>query len=1057
MHPQQQQPSSAFSAAPRKREQRQQEPQVGGGDEEALSVRRLTQRFASSEIERAFRRHVGTRLATRPRIALYRHATALPCPNAPGTAVDGVARAGWPLRVCRLTAVNIAALVAFILISVLDTKDRQCSHRSFTSFASACAAAVAVFLAVGLKLGGIPFYSQEALTLACCWLLAGTTLHAGVVCDDLRAFVGGPRRLPPIFYPLVSTWYVATIYLIFGSTVWPASLACFVASVAPHVGVFLYFDHAVDSTYRWCFILVLIGCLASALFAALLSWERRKDFAASLALEKERRQMFLEKYANESLIANLFPKAPALPQAARAYASAACVYMRLDGVEAFASHEEQLRVLSALFVAADSVASCCSAEKLQVCGRSLLFVCGVPTESKDNDRNACRLALGLQEMAAYFRGQGGLFRGLSLRVGVSIGPVVAAVIGRRRPRYDVWGYTVSVCKKLARSCPPGGILVTKDVVCNLRTSFSFELLKELAYVRGVGRIMMFRLSPGEQRLSVDFNTSLCARSFTIRRRQEVSLYDVARGQIPVFAGDFNALTLTFPDWKTELEFLSSYTRQYIAHTRVLTLCAAAVFSLYLVWTAAARVQQTTYAVAVRAAHIGLCVAMALATLLRVERRCIVAYQALMYALAVAASCLVVVMWDTRVWRDAMLCGMATWFAMLHTARLPFFLVAPLTLLIVLATLPMFILMSYPSGSIAWEVLAGLSWVFVHRSSEALNRQLFFTSRLVMQSKAEYEAEKDAGTALITTLLPEPVLARLAGSDEEVDFLAEMIPSGTILICAVAQFEGVFQAVDEVGVVALLNSLFSSLDSLADSLQLAPLKTIGESYFVVGNMLNDTPDHAVRVAELAQAMLQMMPSWNSECNPTGVPIHIQVAVHTDSILTGVIKMKSTQFDCWGRGMQVCERLCRVCPADFALVSAATAAAVPAGRKLAAEPYRRVDVGGAVVETVLLHRPVEAYRGRASEEDRTAENLSYVPVGGIDYGVVGTGTDDRPACGYAVPSAMMQVEMLCANPNDNGIFNACDRRAAAAVPAVVAPPLRMGTLQRLPCQQQNLSPQ
>eukprot|EP00727_Mastigamoeba_balamuthi_P000368 m51a1_g10328 putative breast cancer type 2 susceptibility protein (1398) ;mRNA; f:80904-88227 len=40
------------------------------------------------------------------------------------------------------------------------------------------------------------------------------------------------------------------------------------------------------------------------------------------------------------------------------------------------------------------------------------------------------------------------------------------------------------------------------------------------------------------------------------------------------------------------------------------------------------------------------------------------------------------------------------------------------------------------------VLAGLSWIFVHKSSEALNRQLFFTSRLVMQSEAENEAEKD---------------------------------------------------------------------------------------------------------------------------------------------------------------------------------------------------------------------------------------------------------------------------------------------------------------------------
>ncbi|XP_061831574.1 adenylate cyclase type 1-like isoform X4 [Nerophis lumbriciformis] len=50
-----------------------------------------------------------------------------------------------------------------------------------------------------------------------------------------------------------------------------------------------------------------------------------------------------------------------------------------------------------------------------------------------------------------------------LRVGINVGPVVAGVIGARRPQYDIWGNTVNVASRMDSTGVQGKIQVTEDV------------------------------------------------------------------------------------------------------------------------------------------------------------------------------------------------------------------------------------------------------------------------------------------------------------------------------------------------------------------------------------------------------------------------------------------------------------------------------------------------------------------------------------------------------------------------------------------------------------------
>jgi Adenylate cyclase, family 3 (some proteins contain HAMP domain) len=59
------------------------------------------------------------------------------------------------------------------------------------------------------------------------------------------------------------------------------------------------------------------------------------------------------------------------------------------------------------------------------------------------------------------------YNSFMLRVGVNIGPVVAGVIGARKPQYDIWGNTVNVSSRMdstgkMRSTIPLNILYNQE-------------------------------------------------------------------------------------------------------------------------------------------------------------------------------------------------------------------------------------------------------------------------------------------------------------------------------------------------------------------------------------------------------------------------------------------------------------------------------------------------------------------------------------------------------------------------------------------------------------------
>ncbi|XP_056122223.1 adenylate cyclase type 1b [Rhinichthys klamathensis goyatoka] len=79
-----------------------------------------------------------------------------------------------------------------------------------------------------------------------------------------------------------------------------------------------------------------------------------------------------------------------------------------------------------------------------------------------------------------------------LRVGINVGPVVAGVIGARRPQYDIWGNTVNVASRMDSTGVPGKIQVTDDVYRQLQNDYDLVCRGNVS-VKGKGQMLTYFL------------------------------------------------------------------------------------------------------------------------------------------------------------------------------------------------------------------------------------------------------------------------------------------------------------------------------------------------------------------------------------------------------------------------------------------------------------------------------------------------------------------------------------------------------------------------------------
>merc|ERR1719400_1934553 len=85
------------------------------------------------------------------------------------------------------------------------------------------------------------------------------------------------------------------------------------------------------------------------------------------------------------------------------------------------------------------------------------------------------------------------FNNFQMRIGISIGPVVAGVIGANKPQYDIWGNSVNVASRMDSTCIIGKIQVTQEVAQILKTRGYLLTCRGTIKVKGKGDMVTWFL------------------------------------------------------------------------------------------------------------------------------------------------------------------------------------------------------------------------------------------------------------------------------------------------------------------------------------------------------------------------------------------------------------------------------------------------------------------------------------------------------------------------------------------------------------------------------------
>jgi guanylate cyclase len=151
--------------------------------------------------------------------------------------------------------------------------------------------------------------------------------------------------------------------------------------------------------------------------------------------------------------------------------------------------DDLVEMLNEVFSHFDELAEKYGVEKIKTIGDCYMAASGVPRPRSDSARALVRMALDIREYLASHRFAG---QQLEIRIGISSGPIVAGVIGRRKFIYDLWGDAVNVASRMESTGVVGAIQVTRGTYERIKDQFVCEP-KGSVNVKGKGPVEVWHV------------------------------------------------------------------------------------------------------------------------------------------------------------------------------------------------------------------------------------------------------------------------------------------------------------------------------------------------------------------------------------------------------------------------------------------------------------------------------------------------------------------------------------------------------------------------------------
>jgi adenylate cyclase len=181
-----------------------------------------------------------------------------------------------------------------------------------------------------------------------------------------------------------------------------------------------------------------------------------------------------------------------------------------------------------------------------------------------------------------------------------------------------------------------------------------------------------------------------------------------------------------------------------------------------------------------------------------------------------------------------------------------------------------------------------------------------------RAEESLRVEQKKSERLLLNVLPQEIAERLKNVQSKTKLhlktsgtiIADSFEEVTVLFADIVNFTEYAASISASELVNVLNEIFSEFDHLVEQYDLEKIKTIGDSYMVVGGLPIPCKDHAEAIAEMA---LQMQTVIQKFKRTDGTNFSLRIGIHTGQAIAGVIGTKKFIYDLWGDTVNVASRM------------------------------------------------------------------------------------------------------------------------------------------------------
>lgn len=272
---------------------------------------------------------------------------------------------------------------------------------------------------------------------------------------------------------------------------WRYALGNFIASVAIPNAIMVAIHAPAFVLINANFFLVSFSIIFGAIYY-LAERQRRRNFELESALARARleREAILRDLLPGEILDRMQRGERRIAERAEAATVAFVDIVGFTGLTADMDPARTVALLDEVFSCFDAEAAFRGVEKIKTLGDGYMLASGV-AGLETGAQEVAGFALAARDTAAEIARDRKI--DLQLRIGIASGPLIAGVIGTRRPQFDLWGTTVNRASRLEAAAESGEILIDEETRSRLGPSWKTSERGEIP-LKGIGPVRAYRLT-----------------------------------------------------------------------------------------------------------------------------------------------------------------------------------------------------------------------------------------------------------------------------------------------------------------------------------------------------------------------------------------------------------------------------------------------------------------------------------------------------------------------------------------------------------------------------------